>query len=84
MKPSTPAILTTPKGSWSILLRAVEGASRSLFLCSSLALLISPEAKAVIDTNNNGVSDVWERTYPTAAANLSRDHDGDSLVSWEV
>jgi hypothetical protein len=76
MKPSILPVLTTPKGGWSILLQAVQGASRSLFLFSGLALLTLPEAKAVIDTNNNGVSDVWERIYPTAAANLSRDHDG--------
>jgi len=34
-----------------------------LFLCSFLLMLSSRPASAILDTNNNGLSDVWERIY---------------------
>ena len=50
--------------SWSTLFQSVSGASRSaLFLASCLWLLISPTAQAIVDTNNNGLSDLWEKTH---------------------
>jgi Bacterial TSP3 repeat len=34
-----------------------------------------------LDLNHNLISDVWERIYPTAAANLNQDPDGDGCTS---
>lgn len=34
-----------------------------------------------LDVNRNGISDVWDRIYPTAAANLTQDPDGDGYTS---
>jgi N-sulfoglucosamine sulfohydrolase len=34
------------------------------------------------DANDNGISDVWERLYPAAAANLSADSDGDGVSNF--
>ena len=36
---------------------------KRLFLCPLLLLLCSPPVSAILDTNNNGFSDVWERIY---------------------
>lgn len=53
-----------PRG-WSVPLQAVQGTSRSffLFLVSSLWLLASQFSQAIVDTNANGVSDLWEKQY---------------------
>ncbi|MGL4401324.1 MAG: hypothetical protein ACRCXD_15775 [Luteolibacter sp.] len=50
--------------SWSILLRSLAGTSRSaLILASGLLLLASSTAHAIVDTNDNGLSDLWEKQY---------------------
>jgi len=36
---------------------------KRLFLCTLLLVLCSTPASAILDTNNNGMSDVWERIY---------------------
>jgi len=36
---------------------------KRLFLCSLLLVLCSRPASAILDTNNNGLSDVWERIH---------------------
>ncbi len=51
------------KGGWSILLQTVQAASRSIFVCSGLLLPISLPAHAILDSNQNGASDLWERQY---------------------
>ena len=38
-------------------------------------------AVLALDVNRNGISDVWDRIYPTAAANLTQDPDGDGYTS---
>ncbi len=71
--------------SWSILLQAVAGASRSLLFClvSCFWILASLPARAIIDTNNNGLSDPWEKAYNqgflfpnTFDPQADPDHDG--------
>ncbi len=48
----------------SILLQSVAPVSRSAIrLVSSFLLLASPTAQAIVDVNNNGVSDLWEKQY---------------------
>lgn len=55
------------------------------FLVSSLCLLAAPNAAALIDTNNNGISDLWEKPHnggalfnPENPAHLpTADPDGD-------
>lgn len=56
---------TLSQSSWSILLQSAQGASRSVYLFFSLlgSLLLAPIASAVVDENNNGMSDIWERHY---------------------
>jgi Concanavalin A-like lectin/glucanases superfamily len=54
-------VISSIRRSWSILLQTVSGASRSLFLF--LFILLTHPAQAIIDTNTNGVSDLWEKTY---------------------
>ena len=52
--------------SWSLRLQTVPGASRSVFLAllvSGFWILGSIFAPAIIDQNNNGVSDIWEIEY---------------------
>ncbi|MEO5712136.1 MAG: thrombospondin type 3 repeat-containing protein [Luteolibacter sp.] len=53
------------KRSWRILRQAVAGASRTLplLLASCFWILTSSPSHAFIDTNNNGVSDIWEKQY---------------------
>ncbi len=70
--------------SWSILLQTVAGASRSLlfWLVSCFWILASLQAPAIIDTNNNGISDIWERQYNNGELfpnnfNFLADPDGD-------
>jgi hypothetical protein len=49
--------------SWNILLQSVRGASRSsVILVPSVWLLACP-ASALIDTNENNLSDLWEKQY---------------------
>ncbi len=76
--------------SWSILLQTVAGASRSLLFClvSCFWILASLPAPAIIDTNNNGISDIWERQYNNGELfpnnfNLLADPDGDGLTDTE-
>ena len=47
------------KSSWSILLQTVAGASCSVFI---LFLFLTTSARAIVDSNNNGTSDLWEKT----------------------
>ncbi len=56
---------TLSKNSLSILLQSVQAASRSFYLFFSIlcSLFLAPIAYAVVDANNNGMSDVWERHY---------------------
>jgi Bacterial TSP3 repeat len=54
-------VISSIHRSWSILLQTVPGASRSLFLC--LFIFLTHTAQAIVDTNSNGVSDLWEKTY---------------------
>lgn len=54
--------------------RNILGARLLAFCMMGSALLNSA---AALDINDNGISDVWESLYPTAAANLSADDDGD-------
>lgn len=53
----------TLKRSWSILLQTVPGASRPLFLSAAACLVAAPSLQALIDINENGASDLWERNY---------------------
>jgi Bacterial TSP3 repeat len=70
--------------SGSILLPTVQGASRSLLilLLSFLFLLTTPNLLAIHDTNQNGVSDLWEKKYnqgalyPTFTPTADPDGDG--------
>lgn len=48
----------TRKRSWSILLQTVTGASRSVFI---LFIFLTTSAHAIVDTNENGLSDLWEK-----------------------
>ncbi len=49
---------------WSILLQSVAEASHSaLVLVSGLWLLASLPAHAIVDKNDNGMSDLWEKQY---------------------
>jgi hypothetical protein len=70
---------------WCVSHQAVKGASRSLFLflVSGLWILISLHAQAILDTNNNTLSDLWEKEYnnnqlfpPTFDPQDDPDHDG--------
>ena len=36
---------------------------KRIFLSSAIMALCTPPASAILDTNNNGMSDVWERLY---------------------
>ena len=73
------------KRSWSILLQTMPGASRSVFLYSGIWLLASSSAPALIDTNENGVSDVWEEHYNSGdlftAFDPNADPDGDGWTN---
>lgn len=52
------------ESSWNILFQSVAGASRSmLFLVSCLWLLVSLPVHAIVDANNNGLSDLWEKAH---------------------
>ena len=55
----------------------------SVFLVSCFWLLASPTAQAIVDTNNNGFSDLWERHFnsrelfpPTFDPQADPDSDG--------
>jgi Bacterial TSP3 repeat len=67
--------------SWSILLQTVTGASRSLFLF----IILTHTAQAIIDTNLNGVSDLWEKTYNSGSLITNfdplADTDGDGWTN---
>ena len=53
--------------------------SRCLF---ALAMISSFHLDAsALDQNSNGISDVWESIYPTAAANPALDVDGDGDIN---
>ena len=75
------------KSGWCILHQAVAGASRAvfLFLVSGLWLLVSSTAPAVLDLNNNGVSDIWEKTYNNGSLlptfDPAADPDGDDWTN---
>ncbi|NQW99130.1 hypothetical protein HQ447_00625 [bacterium] len=64
---------------WSILLQTVSGASCSVFL------FLSSFAHAIVDTNSNGVSDLWERRFNTGSLFTSfdpaADPDGDGWTN---
>jgi hypothetical protein len=71
---------------WRVSRQAVQRAFRSsfFFLVSGLWILISPAAHAILDTNSNGMSDLWEKQFNndqlfpnTAPCQLSADPDGD-------
>jgi hypothetical protein len=70
------------KHSWSILLQTVPGAAP--FACIFSYFLFS-SAYAILDTNNNGLSDVWERTYNGghlfSSINPQADDDGDGWTN---
>lgn len=48
------------KRSWSIVLQTVPGASHSVCIFS---LFLFSSASAILDTNENGLSDLWERMH---------------------
>jgi hypothetical protein len=50
-------------------------------LCLGSFLLGNGSHAKPLDLNQNLISDVWERIYPTAAANLTQDPDGDGYAS---
>jgi hypothetical protein len=71
-------------GSWSILLQTVQGASRSV----SVFILLTHTAHAILDTNSNTLSDLWEKQFnnqqlfPTTAGHLPDDDpDGDGWTN---
>ena len=73
--------------SGSILLPTVQGASRSLLIPLLLILffLTTPHLQAIHDTNQNGVSDLWERKYYSGQLapnfNPTADPDGDGWTN---
>jgi hypothetical protein len=77
----------SPKRSWSILLQTMTGASCSVFLLLvfGLWILASLPAPAIVDTNNNTLSDIWEKQYNNGnlLANLDPqdDPDGDGWTN---
>ncbi len=70
------------KRSWSILLQTVPGASRSVCIFS---LFLFSSASAILDTNENGLSDLWERAYNGgdlfSSINPQADDDGDGWTN---
>lgn len=70
------------KSSWSILLQTVTGASCSVFI---LFLFLAPSARAIVDTNHNGVSDLWEKNHNAGdlfpAFDPQADSDGDGWTN---
>ncbi len=71
-------------GSWSILLQTVQGASRSV----SVFILLTHTAHAILDSNSNTLSDLWEKQFnnqqlfPTTAGHLPDDDpDGDGWTN---
>jgi Bacterial TSP3 repeat len=69
--------------SGSILLPTVQGASRSLLiLLFSILFILTTNLYAILDTNQNGVSDLWEKKYnqgalyPTFTPTADPDGDG--------
>lgn len=62
--------------------------NRSIPLCAILLALGTPRASAILDTNGNGLSDVWERTHNDGSLFLPKiyppdDEDGDGWTNAE-
>ncbi len=76
--------------SWSLRLQTVLGASRSVFLALILlfCLLASQVSDAIIDNNNNDISDLWEMEYYSGQLlpgnyDLQTDPDGDGWTMFK-
>lgn len=75
-------MIASLKRGWNILLQTVPGASRALFLFAAAYLLGTQSLHALININENGASDLWERNYndgnlyPTFDPNADPDGDG--------
>ena len=78
------------KSSWRVSRQTVFGASRSVFILSLLLvsgfwILASFPAQAIIDTNQNGASDPWERHHNNGnlftAFDPTADLDGDGWTN---
>ncbi len=74
-----------PNRSWSILLQTVAGASRSVILSALFFLILATPAMAIVDFNNNGASDIWEKQYNGGnlytTFNPNADPDGDGWTN---
>ncbi len=51
--------------------------------CAAVLFSFPPGARAVIDQNGNGISDIWEMVYGASGLNPFADDDGDGFTNYQ-